>query len=105
MSDLLIKNLALPAENAQLHISILSDGTVVENFQNIEGEWVTFKMDGVKAVALPSHGRLIDADVLEDEAYIFKGVDGRIRTIVELCDIEDAPIVIEASGEMHEKDS
>ena len=56
-------------------------------------------------VALPSHGRLIDADVLEDEAYIFKGVDGRIRTIVELCDIEDAPIVIEASGEMHEKDS
>lgn len=43
-----------------------------------------------------THGRLIDAGRLEDMAYLIKGVDGRMRTVVELCSIQDAPTVVEA---------
>ena len=98
MSDLLIKNLELPVENAQLHISILSDGTVVENFQNIKGKWVTFKMDSVKAVSLPSHGRLIDADRLKADNPQHMNADVPYVTEVTVAEIiDEAPTVLEAS--------
>ena len=59
--DILIKGLALPkGEGMGRNIVLMSDGSVWTG-----GAWEE-KIDGVKAVALPEHGRLIDADELED---------------------------------------
>jgi len=57
----------------------------------------TKRPNGCPLVEVKPHGRLIDADALLDKAYLVQGVDGRMRTIVELSDIEEAPTVLEAS--------
>ena len=55
-------------------------------------------------VEIKSDMRLIDANQLEEKAYLVQGVDGRIRTVVELSDIEDAPTVLGTSGGKGGKD-
>lgn len=60
--DILIKNMELPKINHPTMISIRSDGSI----QKIDMLNECFVDTESKAVALPSHGRLIDADELQD---------------------------------------
>ena len=102
MSDILIKNMEMPkfcfdekrwkacfyAEDCKLGLEM------AKNFK------FDCKPEGCPLVEVKPHGRLIDADALVDgKSYLIESVDGRIRTIVELCDIEDAPTVLEASND------
>lgn len=55
--SILIKGIEMPTDHS-LWIVVNKDGTVEYNYF---GEW---KTTGEKAVSVPSHGRLIDADAL-----------------------------------------
>ena len=64
--DILIKNMGLPTEGKQIRLTILSDGSVVEHLPDGGGKWRSYRSGGVKAVALPEHGRLGDLDLVEE---------------------------------------
>ena len=98
--EIFIKGVDMPREGTVLVID--SAGQVWSN------EWPTrgyTRLDGVTAVPVPPHGRLIDADALEKD-----GVD--IHEDVVCCGyvedsiwgfshemIENAPTIIQATGE------
>ena len=69
--SILINGIDMPAEGWHKVIKIFSDGTVVNNYDGVELG---------KAVHVPEHGRLIDAD-----SYEFPG------------DLSDEPTIIPAS--------
>ena len=88
MSDILIKGMQMPKNGETITITICGDGIVFE-------EW---KEPGsvFKAVPVPPHGRLIDADAL-DMNYIHIRDDG--MKIYTQRAIDNAPTIIPASEE------
>lgn len=91
MADILIKNMTLPVDNAILHLKINADGDVVEIF---DGRSL---FNGVKAIELPEHGDLKDANAIL--RWLNAKADNRIPvTVGEIFDfIEKQPIIVEAS--------
>ena len=78
--SLLIKGMEMPKEDEEIIIRISSDGTVMTEY--------ALPITGVKAVPVPPHGRLIDADALEektDDRYSLGEIGRRERN-----DIVDA---------------
>ena len=105
MSDLLIKNMDLPTKHEQLNITIFSDGSVLEDFRDGSRMWNTFRSDGVEAIKVPSHGRLIDAyklriaieDDIEATAKSGVSVDGAELWKILNRNLESSPTVLEAN--------
>jgi hypothetical protein len=65
MSDILIKGMEMPKEGSWKTVRIYPDGTcAVPNWQ---GDCTFIK--GAKAVPVPEHGRLIDADALVNKHF------------------------------------
>lgn len=87
--SILIKNIEMPAEGWHKVIKIFSDGTVVSYYDSVELG---------KAVSVPPHGRLIDADALTKRENLHNQYLSGMW-YVRLQDIEDAPTIIEAEGE------
>jgi len=88
MSGIYIPGLRVPEENEdELWIAVRSDGTVTFN---AEYGWTTNKG---KAVSVPPHGRLIDADALVHSYY-------HAPSFHNLCKaINEAPTIIPAEEE------
>ena len=94
--SVLIRGMEMPKNGETITITICGDGLVFE-------EW---KEPGsvFKAVPVPEHGRLIDADVLLEREWVhdykYEGDPGKIKIYVEIDDIvsavEDAPTIIPA---------
>ena len=88
--DLLIKNIGLPSKGNVL-FQISANGDVwVENI-NDEGTGIIL----AKAIELPPHGRLVDADELK-----LKKKHSSIEfceNIVSVFEIDHAPTIVEAS--------
>lgn len=101
--DILIKNMEMPKGDIPLVLIINSDGSVDE----IDGSDEINATDA-KAIEIPPHGRLIDADVLikrnrESKGLLeeFKGdptlVNVGYKSVIwEIKDLENAPTVLEA---------
>ena len=84
MSDLLIKGLGLPKEGCHHTLSIYDDGSVEIGSKN-----------SYRAVELPPHGRLIDADKLREA--LLSDEDDRFFTIEDIDEVDNAPTVLEAT--------
>ena len=94
-----IKGMEMPT--GPVLFCIHPDGKV---FADLEGNWREYK-----AVPVPKHGRLIDADALEDNNItyyalpVLKNVtDAAIREaelVIRLKDLDAAPTIIPASEE------
>ena len=54
------------------------------------------RRDDCPLIELPPHGRLIDADAL---ATVTEMVNNKWKTYIEVFEVSDAPIIIEAEGE------
>lgn len=96
-----IPDLRLPADgDFELWIAVRKDGSFA---YNVRGGWQDGKQ---KAVPIPSHGRLIDADTMiasvKRQADFLKIMDGDLATIAEILEkdilqeIENAPTIIPA---------
>lgn len=107
MSDLLIKGMDLPTDDIVSLIAVFSCGDV----KFIDRTTFSTFYIPQKAIEVPSHGRLIDADKLLEElsdcemkSYGYNGScdeceDRNIcRVRVLLKDIEDTPTVLEANN-------
>ena len=81
--DLLIKNMEMPKEGSVV-IEIYSDGV-----------WCDYKSSQhhEKAIELPPHGRLIDADELIEK--VLDGDRPNYGTVVRF--IQEAPVILEAT--------
>lgn len=94
MAGIYIPNIEMPEEGWHKAIMIFSDGTVVSYYDCI--------VESGKAVPVPPHGRLIDADMFNMIAY--QGIpDGRENTFDDGVEwlankIDIAPTIIEAEG-------
>lgn len=84
--DILIKNMKMPTEYP-LWIVVSADGTVQYNYFN---EWKTAEE---KAVPVPPHGRLIDADCCNGYFYEHMSDD---MMIAAMNAINEMPTIIEA---------
>lgn len=97
--SLLIKSMEMPTDYP-LWVVVSADGTVQYNYFN---EWKTAEE---KAVPVPPHGRLIDADTMitsiKRQTDFLKIMGDDLATIAEvlekgfLQEIENAPTIIEA---------
>ena len=85
--SILIKNMEMPGTGR--YLIVYPDGRVVDT--DIDGESQCI-IPGSKAVPVPPHGRLIDADALMENAQ-YKGT----HDIVTAWDIVAAPTIIPAS--------
>lgn len=105
MSDILIKNLKMPIDKA-VAVVIHPDGTAytARMFAGVCTEYLS----DCTAVFVPPHGRLIDADALEDNNITYYAIpvlanvtDGAVREaelVIRLKDLDNAPTVIPANG-------
>ena len=94
-----ISNIEMPEEGWHKAIMISSDGTVVSYYDCI--------VESGKAVSVPQHGRLIDADYLKltfcSECTLYP--DKCLEKTADGCDwhsiahLEMCPTIIEAEGE------
>ena len=90
--DVLIKGMEMPLPGTFNIIYIYSDGQV---HMPSWGKGMT-PTNGVKAIPIPPHGRLIDADALGSFPYNMDFCDGGEADEW----IQNAPTVIPASGEL-----
>lgn len=102
MGDILIKNMEMPKEvNHPLYIRILSDGHIAK-WDSLNGRFIETE---ATAQELPTHGRLIDADVfwkrLQKQTMILWGEKSKeYQYFLDVMDmIKSAPTIIEASKE------
>ena len=87
---LYIPDLRLPDDgDFELWIAVRKDGSFT---YNVRGGWQDGKQ---KAVPVPPHGRLIDADALAEQA-ITEWFCGNPRVNVPWRAVSDAPTIIEA---------
>ena len=99
MSDLLIKGMDLPTDDIVSLIAVFSGGDV----KFIDRTTFSTFYIPQKAIEVPSHGRLIDADALRGEINHLICTDCEMGTCedcnVDWCDniIENAPTVLEAT--------
>lgn len=94
MSDVLIKNIEMPKET-QCCYTIFPNGKVIVH-------WDGKVLGEAKAIELPPHGRLIDADRLPVSTLIHDQANGlEIETLelklVYLKNLQNAPTILEAS--------
>lgn len=82
--DILIKNMELP-KNYPYRLTIEADGTVMEHCFGYKA----------KAIELPEHGRLIDADFFKDYAIRVHTQEGKEYIPADYIDI--VPTVLEAT--------
>lgn len=82
-----IDGMDMPEEGGK--IIIAADGSIWVNAWPTRGY---MRVENAKAVPVPPHGRLIDADALA-------AVAGKRMGIINIGHIDDAPTVIEADGE------
>lgn len=94
MSDILIKNMEMPKDYKYVDVRIFRDGTAT----TASSEEPFYKRMDV--IELPKHGRLIDADAMNEKYgdwYTEEGTEeGFIGTLKYL--IAEQPIIIEAEG-------
>lgn len=101
---LYIPDLKLPADgDFELWIAVRKDGSFT---YNVRGGWQDGKQ---KAVPIPSHGRLINADTMitsvKRQTGFLKIMGGDLATMAEILEkgilqeIENAPTVVPASEE------
>lgn len=97
MSDLLILGMEMPKEGF-VEILVRDDGTVQQTGQSYRIDGTDYYTPYVgemptiyKAVPVPPHGRLIDADALDSSETDYLG-----NHLVYLVDIDDAPTIIPA---------
>lgn len=86
MGDLLIRGMEMPKAGQEIIIAENWDGTIYARLESL-GDWCPL-------VEVPPHGRLIDADGLLTHV-IPNNPDAEFHC-VDVRDIENAPIVIEA---------
>ena len=86
MADILIRGMELP-KNEPLLVKINPDGSVSTTAKNGYKKY--------KAVPVPPHGRLIDADALTISTAV--PLDGKPYRYVHIDNIKDAPTIIPAS--------
>ena len=79
--SILITGLKMPTEGTFTIVHIYSDGHVSMPFW---GEGMQM-VEGINAISVPHHGRLIDADALMDFVPLMDGIK-----------IENAPTIIDA---------
>lgn len=102
MSGLYIPNMTLPENNNWKTIRIYKNGEVA--YPNWQGD-CTFA--NTYAISVPNHGRLIDADALEDKCHRQSmdewnkstGTTWGYAYATFESDVEDAPTIIESEGE------
>lgn len=88
--SILIKGMEMPTEYP-LWIVVSADGTVQYNYFN---EWKTAEE---KAVSIPPHGRLIDADALDDILMNLADNEYTPKVFASWLSYEEnAPTIIEA---------
>lgn len=85
--SILIKGMEMPKEDEEIIIRIDSDGTVMTEY--------ALPISGTKAVSVPPHGRLIDADALIKPKNQHIDVHSD-EWYVEVRTIDDAPTIIPA---------
>ena len=99
MNNILIQNMELPKINHPTMISIRSDGSI----QKIDMLNECFVDIESKAVALPSHGRLVDADVfwkrLQKQTMALWGEKSKeYQYFLDVMDmVKSAPTIVEAT--------
>ena len=98
-----IKNMEMPTtESEVLIIAIESDGSVYPVRIDGDGQPMIFQNEEIKncAITIPPHGKLIDADVLEEKAIERSkkcGVSVNVLDkVITAFDIETAPTIIPA---------
>ena len=88
MSDIVIRNIEMPKDK-QYSLTIFPNGRIIQHWDGVVfGE--------TKAVELPPHGRLIDADKLKKKMGDFFSTGSEVGY---MWLVDDAPIVLEASKE------
>ena len=105
MSGVYIKGMEMPTKDGVYTLRIWGTGQI----ERLDG-YHSFLLSGVKAVPVPDHGRLIDADAIEKEIW-------SVRRQYQLCDdtqsadkmmygvfraerlLKDAPTIIPAEKE------
>ena len=104
MADLLIKGFGLPKNGHNSFLIITADGDVYEKTENRqEDEKIVAHyelLEGVKAIELPTHGRLIDADEIVYEHTVARSrIDGHNwdEVVVTRDQIDDMPTIVEAT--------
>ena len=96
--DILIKNMEMPKERKMFMIE--PDGSVWIQIAD-----TSYFCTGSKAVALPSHGRLIDADALIKKTRMWSLVRGdeyfelRVNNEIVKELLDAVPTIVEASNE------
>lgn len=96
MADLLIQGMHLPKLGHVTTITIYHDGTVADKMGNVET---------VKAVELPPHGNLKDADKIADSLKCFwisredEYFSLKIKNTVVTEILKDSPTIVPASKE------
>lgn len=99
MSDILIRGMEMPTkENVVILISPNGDVWMIGNMPNEDTHLVK-----AKAVPVPPHGRLIDADALYEDCALDTNIEvmasaKRINEYMQLK-IDNAPTIIEAEEE------
>ena len=95
MADVLILGMEMPRRREEVFLfAVDSDGKVYG--------WDSEELPRLKAIAIPDHGRLIDADALKKKHH---WTDDFYETeYVEVEDIDAAPTIIPASDTESEVD-
>ena len=90
MADIIIKGMEMP--ETMIAVFISHDGKVFPVNRAYRGEdW-----EYVKAIQLPAHGRLIDADALAETVMQAIGTRGSEEFVLDL--IEEAETIVPAEG-------
>jgi len=92
MADILIKGMEMPKSCGDCELAKHFDG-----YNENDCPFNAFSFYDCPLVPVPSHGRLVDADLLYDK-WIWGSTDRTAETkCIELIDLSLAPTVIEAS--------
>ena len=88
--SILIHGVSMPKNGLARNIAIFEDGSV----RYYGGARVIGR-----AIELPPHGRLIDADKIEKKSYEIKSCVGRYSRVVHIVDVINAETIIPADPE------
>lgn len=99
--DILIKNMEMPLD--EKHSVVLVFGK--DGFEEARDSYSALKIEGITAVALPSHGRLGDLDALKNsvaDMRMEKPLRNGAKQVIEIGElfgriIDDAPVIVEAT--------
>ena len=99
--DILIKGVKMPKKGQYLQILIAENGEMSYEHVYYNSPSAGFKLHKSKAVALPSHGRLIDVDEFKASIHmnhLDKFATNRdVQVLYKL--LNNAPTIVEANNE------